>query len=439
MSYSKHIGSIAVGIENNYCSVANGVPGAAALSSAFVSMELADRAQITPYGEPVVTERMSARDGMYGQPPEPVRVGSTDSIMRRATITLDAWYRPIGGPVGSIATYPGMPLYRLLRTRFDEHLPAVGTSDPVAAPLGTAGQWTPTVAGDYTIGEVLRVVTAAAPHQSRYTTVTDKTAAPLIICSPQLDAAPPVGTVVYPLPTLHLPRAGSTSLLTCALQINGEQYQATCYGVVMTGLSINGTSDDGRAVRVSMTLDAGWVEYDPAGSPPAPEVLPSGAICRSLSADAVLSVPVDGSAAPVSAARAYEALGGSLCLDAWTVQVAWTMAYPGCGGAWSGRATPEATDVDVTAELTLSRYTVDNLDFNDRAHRTLVLGMSAADDGPGEGGCVVVPAAYRKSEGLMATTDGELLRQKLTLGAGRYAGDDDTTGLANSILRIALG
>jgi hypothetical protein len=435
---SKHIGSIAVGVEASYGSVSGGVPGALALASAFVSMELADRAQITPYGDTVATERMDARDGFYGLPPEAV-VNATAGPMRRATITLDAWFRPIGGP-GAIAAYAGHPLYRLLRTRFDEHLPAVGASDPVAAPLGTVNQFTPTVAGDYTIGEVLRLVTAAAPAMSRYTTVTDKTVAPLVICSPALDVAPPVGTIVYPLPTLHIPRNFyPTTFPTCALRINGANYQYECYGVVMTSLTITGVSDDGRAVRVSMELDAGWLVDKLDGYTPVdilPEVVAAGSICHSLAADAVISADV-GTSAPAAVARTF-----TPCLDAWTLKVTWTMVYPGCGSSWLGRSTPEAVDMDVELEMVLSDYDASwelAGDFAARRQRTVLLGFSGGDGGPGEGGAICIPAAYQKVDGFKPTTDGDSLRQRLVYGAGRYSGDDDTTTLANSILRIAFG
>jgi hypothetical protein len=432
---SKYIGSIAVGVETSFGSVANGTPGALALASGYVSMELADRAQITPYGETVATERMDARDGFYGVPPEAVK--GLGVIMRRAKVTIDAWVRPIGGPVGAIATYAGHPLYRLLRTRFDEHLPAVGASDPVAAPLGTVTQFSPTVAGDYTIGEVLRIVTAAAPSVSRYTTVTDKTGAPLVICSPALNVAPPVGSTVYPLPTLHIPRAGSTSLKTCALQINGTIYQYDCYGVVMESLTLTGVSDDGRNVRASMVLDCSWV-FDQEGpvSGPVPEVVAAGSLCHSLAADSVISEDA-GTTTPATLARKF-----TPCLDAWTLKVSWTMVYPGCGASWLGRSTPEAVDMDVELEMVLSEYDTSwdlAADFGARTQRTVLLGFSGGDDGPGEGGAVVIPAAYQKVDGFKPTTDGESLRQKLVYGAGRYSGDDDTTGLANSILRIALG
>jgi hypothetical protein len=435
---SKHIVSIEVATEGAYGSVGTaGYPDGTGLG-AWASMEIADRAQIVPIGDAVQVDRMDPRTGAYGIAPEPIIPGAGVSPVRRATLTVDTYFRPRGA--GTVyPTYSTHPVYRLLRTRFGVLVaPLVSASDPVAG-LIDANSHTPTVIGDYTDGQIFRHSQGAT--LSQYSAVTEATAVgPLVTYSPALAAALAAAQVVCPLTTLYiLPQAGiepaGMALQSVALRLRGDGWEAIAYGCTLTGLTITGADGDGRTVRLSMTIDCPWVEYDSTPTAPVVPTYADGQLCHSLGSPVVISEDVAGFTAPEALAREY-----TPCADAWTCTIAWQTTAPGCGSSWLGRGRLEANAIDVDLELFLHDYSDDYAaDWAGRLFRQVMLGFSAYDGAANEGGALFLPSAYLKEEPIKPDVGTDLLRTRLHYGAGRYSGDVGVNDGANSSLRLAWG
>jgi hypothetical protein len=271
---------------------------------------------------------------------------------------------------------------------------------------------------------------------------------PAVSYSPGTPAPLPVGSLVVSVPTyFQASRGGEVSALTtCAARITGDGWQCVAYGLVLRELSM--TLEEGsRAVRVSLTCEASWVEYvSPPGTPAKP-VYPDGQMLHALSAPLTITAASAGSPAPPAEIPRI----ASPCVDEVSVSLAWTLEYPGCGSSWVGRARPEAVDLDVTADLLLSTATDTELlewseQWRDSTARCLMIGFSAAgSDAEGEGGCVYIPRAMLKEEPRKPSLDKDFLRTRLVFGAGRWDGTEEpgaapgTPATLSPLVQIGIG
>jgi hypothetical protein len=434
---SKKIIELAIAVEGSYGSIGvDGYPDGTGLG-AFVAMEVADDAQLIPFGDAVQIERKDAKGGAWAIAPEPIMPSDSTAPLRRAKVTLSAWHRPLG-VASAFASYAAMPLFQILRTRWGVSVSAPGNFDPVAAQIN-ANSHTPTVVADYVIGQILQYSPGSL---AQYTGITEATAVgPLVKYSPALSAALAAGQAVDPMTTLYLmPQSGvepaGMSLLSLAVRLRGDGYEAIGYGVTLESMRLVGVSgeNDARAWLYELTLDVPWVEYNPALTAPGPDVVADGRIVHSLGAPAVLSADVSTFTAPAGLAREY-----TPCVYEWSLAVAWQLEAPGCGSTWIGRGRPEAVAITADLEMFLADYNSDyREDWRFRKFRQIVLGGSAYDD-QGEGGCLFLPAAVLAEEPIKPDVGTDLLRTRLHYRPGRYSGDNANTLIANSSIRLGWG
>jgi len=431
---TKLIGAVEIATEGSFGSIGTGgVPDGTGLG-AYVSMEIADLAQIIPIGDPLQIDRNGPRCGRYFTAPEPVRADPDGQVIRRAQTTIDFWLRP-RGEGATFATYPDMPAYRLLRTRWETLEAALNEMDRVAVGTATDNTWTPTAPTDFDVGQMVRKSSGSLAQYSAVTCADVTT--PLITVSPAFAAAPVPGEAVYPLTTLFVPRCGGDpdTLETVALRLTGDGWVATCYGCYMTAMTITGVSDATRGWRVSATVQCDWVEYSTTASAPPVFIQADGQIVHSLAAGVVQSVDFESLTAPAALAREF-----TPCADEWTLTLTWAMGQSQCDLSWLGLAKAEAVDLDATLEIITGAYEPDySADYAGRLFRNTLVGGSAYDGAAGEGACIFLPAAVLMEDPIKPDVGKDYLRTALRLKPGYYAGDGATTRIGNSLIRLGLG
>jgi hypothetical protein len=442
---SKHIVGIEVADEATYGSVGTaGYPDGTGLG-AWAPMEIADRAQLVPVGDPVFSERSDPRDNWHGTPPEPV-VADAGGVVRRGQLQVDTWVRPRGD--GTVyPTYAAHPLVKILSTRMGLlDVPLAYSFSP--ASVAGLGAITAVHGNNFAPGQALRLQQSGVA-QYLWTTQVDEHAPmadEIIRWSPELGALPILADVIFPLPTLVQRRpdfaAPSSSV---ALRVTGHGWRATCYGCVLSAISLT-MQEGSRAWRLSLTIEIDWVTYSTPGTLPALPVYGDGQIVHGLAAPMVLSVPFNAVAgAGVSLARSL-----TPCVDSFTLSCQWQLAQRGCGASWLGRQVPEATDLDCSLEVIVPEYLPALADdYRLRRYRNLVMGGSAYDGTAGEGACFYLPAAYLAEEPIKPDVGADNLRTRLMYRPGAWTADASSGGVPppqvrdnsalNTIFRLALG
>ena len=432
---TKHIASIAVATEANYANIlaTTGVPSTAGL--AFAKMEILDRAQLLPPGEPVLTERTGTRTGLYGMAPEPSTINDAagDPIKRRrGTVVVDIPWRPIGDG-STIATYAALPLQRILLTGLETALESDTVADVIvsSADVNTVTVTTP---GDFAEGHVVRW-----PKDGRleYSGVTE-VAASVLTLSPAMSAA--LSGNLYPMRTNFIPASGVPNAgvnVSVALRLDGHGWRSYCYGCTLTQIVITADADT-HMVRASLTLDCAHIVDDHANAAPALPTFAAGHICHQL--ESYLVVGATGwteFGGPTAAAAQDRA---TLCVDSFTLTVDLTRGYGVCGENITGRSGSEVTNAAVSLEVVTGGVT-DTYDDDlwEGKYRNVVLGFAGGTpDTAGEGGCIMIPAAYLTTDPSLRDAGADHLRTKLMWSAGPYGGDDEVTDPANAILRIGM-
>ena len=444
---SKHIVGIRIATEGSYGSVgANGYPDGTGLG-AWTGMEIADRAQIVPVGDPLQDERMGARDGWWGRPAEPVKPGAALQPIRRAQITIDQYVRPRG--VGTTwATYAASPIGKILGSRL--RLLDV----PAASSFAAAGVNERLINGvhpdSFATGQALRVTRGGAAQYVGTTRVEQAGGfAADIFFAPGLGAVPGAAETYFPLACFFQPRPDdSTNLPSFALELSGMGWEATCYACTLSALTLT-MEEATRAWRLSYTIDSDWVDYTTAAALPPVEQVTDGQIVHGLAAPLVMSSPWTDATVPnyLSATLNRDL---TLCVDAFTLSMSWTMATKGCGNTWLGRTKPEAVDMEATLEIVVPEYLPAlATDYSLRRYRNLMLGGSCYNAAGGEGACLHIPAAYLTEEPIKPDVGADYLRTRLVYAPGRWPSDNPDTGVsppqlydttcANTPIRLSLG
>ena len=432
---TKHIASIAVATEATYANIlaTTGVPSTAGL--VFAGMEILDRAQLMPPGEPVLTERTGTRTGLYGMAPEPSTINDAagDPIKRRrGTVVVDVPWRPIGDG-STIATYAALPLQRILLTGMESALKSDTVADIIvsSADVNTV---TVTTAGDFSEGHLVRW-----PKSGRleYSAITDMVAA-VATLSPAMSAV--LSGNLYPMRTNYIPASGAPNAgvnVSVALRLDGDGWRSYCYGCTLTQLVIT-TDPDTHMERASLTLDCAHIVDDHANAETCLPTYAAGHICHQLESYLVVGATgwttLGGPTAPAAQDRA------TLCVDSFTLTVDFTRGFGVCGENITGRSGSEVSNVAVSLEVVAGGVTAAyDADLWAGTYRNIILGFSGGTpDTAGEGCCIMIPAAFLTVDPSLRDAGADHLRTKLMWSAGPYGGDDSVTDPAGALLRIGM-
>ncbi len=423
--------SLSVAVESSFgsLSASTGLPDNSGLTYVSIPCE---RDPIIIPGEPVVSERLDARDGNYVLPAEPDTVWSGGSRVRRRTGQVVC--RVDLTTVGTSAdTYAANYLGYLLGAGLKTQLPSV-LSDTVTAV--DANTYTPSSAP--TSADVGTLISTSLNGRAEYSAITDDAdASSDVTISPAFSASG--YTSVRGLQTWYIPGRTATGDREHSLsfRIDGVNFRSFAYGCVLESMNI--TLDNGR-VMADLTYQAALIQDDHASAVgPVEPSYNSGAPCFFRGSYAVIS---SGSPTSLTDASTGDTLGRiALDVDDFTLTVTNTLTPKGHSNSILAMSDMEVTDVDVELTLTLSNVnTTINDDFFNRTLRQVLVGFGPLANG--QGGAFQIPAAYLTVDPSKYDPSGnDIVRQQLTYKASRFGGDiDDGSYEAwNSPFRLALG
>lgn len=425
---TKNIGSVAVATESVYGSVgADGLPDATGLT--YRVMEIADRAQITQPGEPVITQVNRSRAGAYAHVPDP-SLWTDGTLRRNGSITLSTPVRGIGD-FTQYTSFDEMPMHKLLRTCLNSLSEAPGLISAVGAG-GTVRSFTPS---EYPAGPLVqdgRIAARGINGRWEYSCLYDAAATPAVwLNTPDFSTAPADAEAVrlmrtYYAPSLGLPGSGSVSL-----DIRGDGWRAQCFGCNVTKLTL-AMEEGSRRLTLSVDIDCAYIAYDGVAAIEAEEVA-DGAVAHQLGAYAILGTDGYQQYSPTGEGpQARE----SFCLDAFSLEITFTRAKAGCGETILGHNRSEMTDFDATMTLMVSGvYGTTAQDLFTSTMRPVLVGFGGGGlMEEGEGFCVYMPAAVLQNDAGKRDFGADYLRTQLVYKAGHVG--PAAGGPGNAILRI---
>lgn len=422
---STHIRSVGVAAEVSFGSLdANNEPDASGLS--FAGLECM-RATLAPFGDSLQNERIEARDGPHVLPPEPDTTHDTGGSRirrRQGTIQLTCPLRT--GPTAGGA-YSTMALGQLLDSGFSSYAPLIADSEVPAGGIDSVS-FTPTAAGNYRAGDVIKVTHGGI---AEYVAVTDVDAVTPIIyhspeCSTAIDGTDTVRLMQQYCVENDFAGVGSS----VALKLDGHEWQTYAVGCRWQSIAIQLT---GRRVELVITMFAQHI-YDShtMGTVSEPTRM-DGSVSHMLGSRVTLSSTTSaGVASPAGLAR----LG--LNVDEFSAELTNTLAPVSTSNSVLGASDLEVADFSAAVNLTLSAPESSIADdFRDMVERSLMVGFGP--QGAEAGAALYLPSAVLQNDPSAYDLSGDVVRMPLTYGAGRWTGDVGTTAPAATVCRFALG
>jgi len=421
--------SLSVAVESSFgsLSASTGLPDNSGLTYVSIPCE---RDPIIIPGEPVVSERLDARDGNYVLPAEPDTVWSSGSRVRRRTGQVVC--RVDLTTVGTSAdTYAANYLGYLLGAGLKTQLPSV-LSDTVTAV--DANTYTPSSAP--TSADVGTLISTSLNGRAEYSAITDDAdASSDVTISPAFSASG--YTSVRGLQTWYIPGRTATGDREHSLsfRIDGVNFRSFAYGCVLESMNI--TLDNGR-LMAELTYQAALIQDDHASAVgPIEPTYNSGAPAFFRGAYVVAS-----STSPTSLTNATTGdTLGRLALDAEDFSLTLTNTLTPMGHSNSILAMSDMEISDVVVELSLTLSTVNTTikdDFFNRTVRQILVGTGPQGDGLG---CAIMlpAAALTVDPNVYDVSGNDIVRQQLTYSQSRFGGDVVETNAANSPFRLGLG
>jgi len=405
----------------------------------------AERASISVPDAPAMNERPEARSDFYELSPEPDTVCDTGgSRQQRTPGQLTFHYQVRGG--GDFAAagggYDGSVLAALLASGMQDGtspLLAADYSNAVTNAVGAANSFDGTGSFIITIGYVIAV---DIDGRREYAIVTDVRAAAAndtIYHSPAFSR--PLtsgdGDIVRICRTFSA-SAGNMGN-SVAFQVNGDGWQANCYGCRWSSLT---WTLQGRRLLFEFTFECALVQRENSSALVTDPTRLRGKPAHFLAADTVLSARVPeafDTPAPSAPADYLLARDYQLSVDEFSCTI--TNQLTAAGRSLSIYAMSDWDLTDRTVELSLTLSTPETgveSDFLDQIRRMVVVGFGPG--GAGNGLALVLPAGVLKVDPNVRDTSGDIVRQVLSYGAGRWPGDMFPGGgvASNTNLRIGL-
>jgi hypothetical protein len=424
--------TLSVAVESSFgsLSASTGLPDNSGLTFTSIPCE---RDPIIIYGDVVVSERNDARDGTYGNAPEPDTVWSGGSRVRRRTGQVNL--RVDLTTIGTASTnYNSNYLGHLLGGGFLRQLAGIN-SDTVASAIDV-NTFTPTATStDYSVGSLIGV--GPLNGRAEYSAVTDDDVSGNVTVSPAF-SSDTSGQLVYLLENWFPAQRGDmgSTAHSLSFRVDGVDFRSYAYGCRLETMSL--TLDNGR-VMADLTYQAALIQDDHGNAVgPVEPVYNSGAPCFFRGSYAVIS---SGSPTSTTDASTGDTLGRiALDVDEFTLTVTNTLTPKGHSNSILAMSDMEVSDVDVELSLTLSNVnTTINNDFFNRTLRQVLIGFGPLAEG--QGGAFMLPAAYLTADPSKYDPSGnDIVRQQLTYKQARFGGDIADTGKAyNTPFRLALG
>ena len=436
---TSHIRSIRVGLEAiGFGSIygSTGLPTTAGIT--FTSLEC-ERASLETFGDPAMNERAETRDSVYELPPEPDTVCLNGRIQRRTgSITLTCPLRTLGDAT-TIASYNALPLGQLFNSGM--WIEQAGGALPATADSATVGGVNRLVAGatgNYTVGSLIGLAYGGRLEVSSVTGKLTNT----IQISPALSTGAGMGArrvrmfrTYYTHPLLDMNDANAPN--SVAMLIDGTSWRTRAWGCRMESAKFYLR---GKQWMVDITMQAAYIDDAHGQADPAEPTRTDAVPAHFLGTYAVLSgIHTQGTTAPFELAR------NAVNVDEIEITYTNTLTPAGFSDNILGMSDLEITDVKLEAKLVLSN--VNNTftsDFLQQNHRTLMVGgagcLSAAGTiTPGNGIAIMIGGAFTKADPKKRNLANDIIRQELTLNAGRYVGDETASGTEASCAIFKFG
>lgn len=405
-----------------------------------------ERASLTPFGEPILQERLDARAGPHAFAPEyDTSVVSGSRVSRlQGTIELTMVMRTLGdlagAGAGDFTTYTGangIPWVNILNSMWAVDTggvaPTGNESDAVVAAVSTT-EWQPTAIGAFAVGTL---VSMPMSDRIEWSGVTDTQAGPpaKVIVSPAFSRNPNFAInadVVNVARTFFPPNDLTTGVgSSFAMRLNGAGWEWLAFGCRAEVMKI---ARRGRMMTVSFTIRCAHIEPG-SGSNLADFRAALGSVAHQSDCYTVYSTttaPVDGNAAPVELARS------TIPVDEFEFTATQPLVARGTTENLVGISEWEVGD-DPTYEMSMTASVPDSAiesDLIDMNKRSILVGFGP--HGTGEGACIYMPAAVMTTSPQLRDLGNGIVRQKLTFRNGRWYGDGTGTEAAHTSVRLGL-
>jgi len=334
-------------------------------------------------------------------------------------LVLDFLLEGIGAG-GNFATYPDLPLIKLLRTAMDEDAPA--NANDVVASAGDENTFTATNVARFPVGRGIAAVIAGAVEHAVVTGFSGS----VVSYHPATSAAIALAARVRLAYTLF-PKLGS-SLPTVCLRFNSDGRVHYAFGCRVSKLEL--TEQEG-AITARVTVEPAVIlRLD--GAAHAEWTEPGGHAVTVDGSHQVFSDSVRGVSAPATGTRS------ALSLKGWDATITWTLAAVGGGREGIvGRSQTKITDCQIEASIRGEANSTLAAMLRKSEERTLMLGCGPGGAGSGQdaqGMALAILAAHPTS-----TVDAEeedMIQERITFGGGRWTGDNATDHAAGSAWRL---
>ena len=425
--------SISVVTEATFGSIDSltGAPSASGL--VFLSIPC-ERDPIVVPGESPVSERLEARDGPFGLPPEldSTYIAGTKKQRRTGSLTIRCDFTTLG----SGANYDATPLGRLMNGGFKNSTP-MNENDAVTVAVSD-NSFTPTNIARYVLGGMFGI---EINGRAEYAHVTSNNAggAGDVGYSPKLTRALTAADTVRLLDHWYTPKGAASGAVedSLAFKIDGVGVRTYAFGCKLESLSV---SIEGGRLLGDFVYQCAHIqdEHGSATGPVEPVIVANGATPHFRNCYVVLSSTASTSRSDIAGNDGDELDRISLDCSEMAVTVTNTLSPVGQTSTLIGMSDLEVSDQTVEVSLTLdTANTAINNDFRDSVIRDLLIGTGPVGDG--QGMAINIPGAFLAADPQRREIDGEIVQQKLTYSASRYGGDANATGAGNAPFRIGLG
>jgi len=419
------------------------LPAATAFGAAVLFA--AEQPTLTDPGEPVMDVRDEARSGYYELPPEPNTVcDSSGSPVKRSEAQVTFSYQVrTGGDFASLGGgYDGSVLAMLLASGMQDGsspLLAADYADPVSAPgppPDTANSFVGTGTGIFAIGDLIAV---DIDGKREYAKITDITvaASDTVFFSPAFSRALTNVSADVVRTVRTFSQSNATVGNSVAFQLDGDGWRANCYGCRWS--SISWTTTPGRRLILEWTFKSALVQYDNASASIGDPVRLRGKPAHMLAAAQVMSAAVpEANDSPAPTAPYLLAQAAEVDVDEFACTITNTLVPKGSSQSILGMSDWEVANQVTELTLTLSvPNTAFTDDFVNQVRRMVMVGFGSP--GAGQGVVLSLPGGVLKSDPDVRDLSTDLVRQVLTYGAGRWAGDVFPGGYVASNTPLQIG
>ncbi len=429
---TSYIRSIRIIQESSFGSLTDNAPDTTIFNGTDDEELDCNRADLTTVGDLAQNERDDIRSGFYGVPADPETVpDSNGDLLPRRTGQLTVTLNLRGS--GSQDSDDDPLVWLLAAGMTDGGKPALATETVTA----NAQAQTFEVADEsqYVVGQILQ--TALVGGRAEFAGIVDATdgTPDLVEYSPAFSSELD-GDDIYACRTfVSKPGAPGTVLgSSLAFRLDGDGWRTYAFGCRPSSYAFSGT---GRRVQLTITLDAAYIydDHDNASAAAIASVpyRTDGKVCHTLDCEVIVSNVID------TGDAAYPRIAGrsALKVDEWTLSITNELAPLTCPDSILGMADMEVTNRMCEASFTLSvPDSTFASDFLNRSQRQVMIGFGPGT--AGEGACVFLPAGFLTVDPQKRDLGGPLVRQVLTYREGYWGGDQSSTALSNTPLRIGL-